>query len=321
MSRTPSGAQRIGEAARELLDVLPPELRDKALRSFADEAGRRDWGYVPGERDGVYLGELDRAGRKAVHALVAAALRPHAYAQVATIMALEDVLDEIENRRRERHSSDYALALFGEPGEDSAWGWRFEGHHASLNMTMEDGRVISATPSFLGANPATIAYGGVPVIRPLALEEELARAFIESLDEGSRARAVVAEEAPADIRTRAQPRVEEAIEPLGIAAADLDDASMELLRRLVTYYIERLPDDLARDQTVVLDDAAFERMSFAWEGSVARSRPHYYRVQAPGLLIEYDNTQNDANHIHSVWRSPERDFGGDVLARHYRAHH
>jgi len=322
MRRSEDGTGKvISAAALDLLDRLPEDLRGKAQGSFADATERRRWTYLPGERAGVSFGELDRGGRKAVHRLVAAGLQPHAYAQVAAIMALEDVLDHSEGARRGRHNTDYWVLIFGDPGGSDPWGWRFEGHHTSLNMTIEDERVLSATPCFLGANPATVGYGSGVVLRPLAQEEELARSVLEELGPKELERAVVAPKAPSDIRTKSRPEIEAQAEPVGVRGGDLSGDSAEALKRLVGYYLDRVAADVARKGAQALEGDGFKRLDFAWEGPLERGRPHYYRVQGPGLLIEYDNTQNNANHIHSVWRDPEGDFGGDVLARHYANHH
>ncbi len=296
-------------AANAFLDGLGEERRPVAQRPMTDERLRRDWAYVPGKREGVSLGDLDRPGRKAVHRLVATALRPHAYAQVATIMALEDVLDRAEGHRRGRHSSDYWTIVFGEPGSREPWSWRFEGHHISLNVTVASG-AVSATPSFLGANPATVARGQSAVLRPLIQEEELARALLDAMDARSRTAAVVADLAPGDIRTKMARRVSTPIEPRGVARGDLSTRAADLLDRLVDTFVERLPDDLADAENACIDRKA---MHFAWEGSPERGAGHYYRIQAPSLLIEYDNTQNEANHVHTVWRRPRGDFGEDLI--------
>ena len=292
-----STAIEMTAAARAFLSGLGGTQRAAASRPISDDDVRRAWAYTPGERQGLALGDLDRAGRKAVHRLLATALRPHAHAQAAAIMALEDVLDRVEGGRRGRHSTDYWTLVFGEPGS-GAWGWRFEGHHVSVNLTVVDG-TVSGTPCFLGANPAVISHDGTVVSRPLAAEEELARALLDGMDTRGRTAAVVSDQAPPDLRTRAARRLGAPLEPLGVAQADLRGAAAALLDRLVATYAERLTFEVG----------ATDRLHFAWEGSLTRGAGHYYRIQGPGLLVEYDNTQNGANHIHSVVRRPRGDFG------------
>jgi hypothetical protein len=300
-------------AGEALMVALPADRAGVARAALSDEQLRRDWTYVPRRRAGLSFGDLDRGGRKAVHRLLSTALTPHAYAQAAAVMSLEDVLDRREGGARGRHSTDYWVVVFGDPGDD-AWGWRFEGHHVSVNVTLADGRV-AVSPCFLGANPAVVRYDGLPVVRPLAVEEELARALLAELGPDGRAAAVVADEAPWDVRSAAQPRIPSPTEPCGIAGAALRPPARELLDRLVGLYCDRVPADATAGRRPPLSE-----LSFSWEGPLEPGAGHYYRIQGPGFLIEYDNVQNDGNHIHSVCRFPLADFGDDILARH-RAEH
>jgi hypothetical protein len=206
------------------------------------------------------------------------------------------------------------VAVFGDPVRDGRWGWRYEGHHLSVTMTL-DGEQVSPAPLFVGLNPATVAYEGHPVLRPLALEEEVARALVTGIGAAQRSRAVLADEAPADILTTQRPRVAP-IEPMGVPVAALDTVSRNRFDRLLAVYLDRLVPDLARIEHERLRDAG---LSFAWAGSTEPGHGHYYRIQGPDLLIEYDNTQNGANHAHTVLRRPRSDFGDDVLAAHLSA--
>lgn len=300
----------IAEATRGFLDLLEDGQRALAVREMSDDHLRKRWAYTPGERPGVVYGDLGRDQRKAVHRLLSCVLSPHAYAQAAAVMALEDVLDDREGGHRDRHQGDYWTVLLGEPG-DQPWGWRVEGHHLSVSVVVADGHV-SATPFFLGANPARTTYRGQTVLQPLRLEEELARELLDRMGRTARGLAVVADAPPPDLRTGNSPRVGD-LEPAGVTPAQLDRASRGLLVGLVRYYLDRLHSDLADDEFDALD---LERLHFAWEGSAKRGEGHYYRIQGPELLIEYDNTANDANHAHSVWRRRSGDFGDDLIAAH-----
>ncbi|ONI87169.1 hypothetical protein ALI22I_22185 [Saccharothrix sp. ALI-22-I] len=300
----------IAEATRGFLDLLDDGQRAVAVRSMSDDDLRKRWAYTPGERPGVVYGDLARDQRKAVHRLLSCVLSPRAYAQTAAVMALEDVLDDREGGSRDRHQGDYWTVLLGEPG-DQPWGWRVEGHHLSVSVVVADGRV-SATPFFLGANPARTTYQGQTVLQPLRLEEELARELLDRMGRTARGLAVVADTPPPDLKTGNSPRVGD-LEPVGVTPAQLDRASRGLLVGLVRYYLDRLHSDLADEEFDALDP---ERLHFAWEGSAKRGEGHYYRIQGPELLIEYDNTDNDANHAHSVWRRRSGDFGDDLLAAH-----
>jgi hypothetical protein len=299
------------EAVR-LLDTLDEGQRADGHLAFDDGAARRWIEYRPRHRPGVCLADLDRAGRKAAHRLLATALSTHGYAQAMAVTALEEVLDRAEGGGRGRHSNDYWVAVFGDPGADERWGWRFEGHHLSVSMTLV-GPEVSPSPVFLGANPATVGYHGHPVLRPLALEEDLARGLLDALRPAQRAVAVIADGAPTDIISATRPRVDERTEPLGLPAGRLDTAARALLDRLVAVYLDRLVPDLAAAEAARLRDA---ELHFAWAGPGRPGAGHYYRIQGPDLLIEYDNTQNGANHAHTVLRRPLRDFGEDILAAH-----
>jgi Protein of unknown function (DUF3500) len=309
-------ASQMGTAAVSLLGRLDQGQRALAARPFADDAARRWLEYRPRQRPGACLAELTPAARKAAHRLLATGLSEHAYAQAMGIVALEEVLDRKEQWQRGRHSGDYWVSVFGDPEDGQPWSWRFEGHHLSVTMTLA-GQEVSPAPVFFGANPACVSYAGRPVSRPLGPEEDLVRALLDAMGARDRAAAVVAGQAPADIRTATSPRAGQAIEPPGVAATALGPAARALLAQLVAAYLDRLPAELAAREAARLDGTD---LSFAWEGPLTPGARHYYRVQGGDLLIEYDTT-DDGNHAHTVLRRPRGDFGGDVLAAHYaRAH-
>jgi hypothetical protein len=300
-------------AAAAMWRTLDESQRAAAARSFDDTTARRWIEYRPRPRPGVSLAELDQAGRKSAHRLLATALSQHAYAQAMTVLALEEVLDRHEGWARGRHSDDYRLVLFGTPTDDE-WSWRFEGHHVSVTMTVAGGQV-SPAPLFLGANPARVDHAGRAVLRPLAAEEDLGRELLLGMSASARRRAVVADEAPVDIRSGTDAQVGGLLEPLGVARADLRPGPRALFDQLLALHLDRLPAGLA--------DAEHRRVHagdvhFAWEGPPAPGTRHYYRIQADDLLIEYDNTSDDGNHAHSVLRRPRGDFGADLLAAHRR---
>jgi hypothetical protein len=295
--------------ARTFLDALDDAQRADATRAFDDERDRRWIEYRPQPRAGLSLADMGAGPRKAAHRLLATALSPPAYAQAMTVVALEEVLDRRERWQRGRHSEDYRVVVFGTPGDDR-WGWRFEGHHLSVTMTVVDG-AVSPAPVFLGANPARVDLAGRPVLRPLAVEEDFGRELLLALDPATRERAVVADEAPYDIRSATRPAASR-LEPAGVPRADLRPDQRDLLDRLIAVYLGRLPDDLAARLAADARD-----VWFAWEGPPGPGSRHYYRIQADDLLIEYDNTTDDGNHAHTVLRRPRGDFGGDILAAHH----
>jgi Protein of unknown function (DUF3500) len=310
-------AGQMRRAATTLLRQFDDDQRALAHLPFSDNAARRWLEYRPEPRPGACLATLTLDGRKAAHRLLATALSDRAFAQAMAIVALEEVLDRREKGARGRHIGDYWVAVFGDPGADEPWSWRFEGHHLSVTMTVL-GADVSPAPVFFGANPARISYAGRTVSRPLAPEEDLGRALLDALGSRGRAVAVVADEAPTDIRTATRPRAQPELRPLGVAAASLGPTPRALLSGLVALYLDRLVPELATREG---DRIAGSELYFAWEGSASPGTPHYYRVQGDDLLIEYDNTQDDSNHAHTVLRRPHSDFGDDILAAHYGQAH
>jgi hypothetical protein len=290
-------------AAGLLVDGLTPDQRRLGLLALDDETQRTSWHYTPRHpRRGLRLADLTHTQAKAVGWLVASGLSLGAFATVQTIVNLENVLDEIEERRRshQRDPGLYRMSLFGSPADD-VWGWRFEGHHISLHFTVA-GDEVAFQPLFLGANPARVADQA-----PLRLEEDLGRALAAAAPA-----AVYDGIAPDDILTTNEVQVAPFMTP-GVAGSALGADGRRLLGRLIEVYRGRVPADLAVAPAV--DD-----VTFAWAGGLEPGQGHYYRLQAPGFLVEYDNTQDGANHVHTVWRHPGDDFGASLLARHYRTH-
>ena len=237
-------AAQMRSAATVLLRALDDEQRGLAAMPFADESTRRWLEYRPRQRPGACLALISPPARKAAHRLLATALSDRAYAQAMAIIGLEEVLDRKEGWRRGRHSGDYWVSVFGEPGAEAPWAWRFEGHHLSVSMTLR-GAEVSPAPVFFGANPARVAYAGQVVSRPLAPEEDLAHALLEEIGPRGRAVAVVADRAPADIRSGTKARLARAFEPNGIATGRLGPSARALLDQLVALYLDRLPGELA----------------------------------------------------------------------------
>ncbi|MET8526831.1 DUF3500 domain-containing protein [Micromonospora sp. NPDC005172] len=308
--------EQMRAAATALLTALDPATRVAAAYPFDDEPSRRWLEYRPRPRPGACLADLDIAGRKAAHRLLATALSPSAYAQAMAIVALEEVLDRAEGWRRGRHSGDYWIAVFGDPARDDRWAWRIEGHHLSVTMTIVDDQV-SPAPVFFGANPAAVRYAGRAVSRPLGVEEDLGRALLDALGPAGRAAAIVADEAPTDIISATRARVDGPLEPLGVPADRLGPTGRALLDQVVALYLDRLPPELAVREATRL---AGGQLHFAWAGPTRPGQRHYYRVQGDDLLIEYDNTSDDGNHAHTVLRRPASDFGADILATHHQTH-
>ncbi len=301
----------VAGAAQAFLDLLDRDQAGAAVLPF-DDAGRRAWAYTPMQRPGVSLAGLDRRQTKAAHRLLAALLPLPAYARAVTIMGLDEVLDRIEGYRGDRrHSQDYWISLFGWPRQDS-WGVRFEGHHVSVHATILQ-REVRLTPLFLGANPAVVADHGRPVLAPLGPEEQLGFELLHALSAEQRAIAVISDQAPADIVSRNLPRLAGPSPTDGVALDSLTGPAASCAEALLELYLGRFPaGSRPPDPRAAM---------FAWAGAREPGAGHYYRIAGPRLLIELDNTQNQANHVHTVWRDWTNDFGGDLLKQHYDASH
>lgn len=316
-------AKGMAETAAGLLACLDEDQRSTACLDFHDHQERTNWHYVPRERRGLSLKNMDDSQRAHTHTLLASGLSLSAAATARTIIELEPILGELEGSTAKfvRDSELYFVSVFGDPGGDR-WGWRFEGHHLSVNYTIIDNRWICATPLFFGANPAEVRHGEREGLRALAVEEDLARELLFDLDGEQRSHAIISTEAPSDILTRNSAYVRGEVEEAeGLSAVDMNESQRQGLRRLVEVYVERLPEPLATAEMVNLESMDFTATHFAWAGAAERGAGHYYRVQGPVFLAEYDNTQNDANHIHAVWRNLLNDFGEDLLKNHYKQSH
>jgi hypothetical protein len=369
-------ARRMAAAAADWLEVLDPAQRIVATGGAPcpdaeADAERRRWFYTPTDHGGLTLGAQRPAQQRLALRLVATGLSTAGYVTVATIVGLDNVLDQVEGwsvnwgRERGRDPGLYYLRVFGEPGGAGPWGWRFGGHHVSLNNLIADGAVRAVTPCFLGADPAVSPLLGPAPLRPLGGAEDLGRELVRSLDPAQLAVAVLLDRAPADIvggnRARladgdrmmylrevwrgpfTEPELAQRIArmdadaerasgydagdyrrlaltsaPKGLPARDLDAGQRDLLHALLATYLGRVPDGLSQSCS---GDAVLDGVHFAWAGPTGPGQPLYYRLQGPRLLIEYDNTQRQANHAHSVWRDPAADFGYDVLGAHLAEHH
>ncbi len=314
----PAVAEMIA-GARNLLGSMTARQQSAATFSVED-AERLNWHYVPRSRKGMALKDLTPAQEKLAHALLATGLSREGYVKAANIMYLEQILHEQENNSPVRDPDDYSFTIFGNPSETEPWGWRVEGHHLSLNFTLRGPKVLSATPAFFGANPARVKNGPLAGMQVLGAEEDLGRSLVRSF-RGKRAREVIIDvKAPADIITRASHKAELG-SPVGVPLSAMDKEQAVMLMNLVNVYAHRLREELAESELEELREAGLEKIRFAWAGGLEPGQPHYYRIHGPTFVIEFDNTQDNANHIHSVWRDFEGDFGMDVLRDHYAHSH
>jgi hypothetical protein len=297
--------------------ALQSAQHEKFHLDFGDEA-RVGWSFLPGERKGLPLAELNAAQEALLFDVLRALLSASGFEKIEKIRSLEDVLRALHPNDKSRDKTKYFIALFGAPGA-APWGLRWEGHHISLNWTFAEGKLLSSTPQFLGSNPAEVLEGPLKGTRALGAEEDLARALLALLSEEQRAVCVTSDKAPADILTRMD-REAGIQENTGLRFADMTDAQRGMLIELINVYTSVQLPGVAAERVQKIKDAGMDEIRFAWMGGLEKGQGHYYRVQGPTFLIEYDNTQNNANHIHTVWRDFNGDFGRDVLKDHYRAH-
>ena len=314
-------AASMAGAAEAFLATLPADQRAVASFSF-DSDDRERFHYVPTEmflRHGLKIGDMNAEQRAAAHELLSKGLSEVGYKTAVDVIELEGILGTLEtNGRMNRDPGWYYFSVFGTPSPQGTWGWRVEGHHLSLHFTVVGGETVASTPAFFGSNPAEVKEGPHTGMRVLGMEEDAARALLHALDAEQQSAAIIDDEAPRDIATEAFSTVH-ALGPGGVKASDLTPAQRSLLLRLIGTYTSLMADDLAAARMAELEEAGVDEILFAWAGGTERGDRHYYRVQGPTFLIEYDNTQNNGNHVHSVWRDFDGDFGRDILREHLRA--
>ncbi len=316
-SREPEST--MSKAARAFLGTLSPSLKGEAVHPFAGEL-RKDWAFTPRTRIGVDWGDLNGAQREAARELLRASLSEKGIKKEAAIRTLESVLRDLEGPHRDPEA--YVFTFFGEPSDEIPWAWRYEGHHISLSFTILRGTVAASTPQFLGSNPAEVRSGPQKGLRAMPDEEDLARSFLLALTAEERKAAMVSDRAPADILTSNQ-RKASPLDPLGVPFRSLGSQARERLKALVRLHAEAQRQEEQARRLRRIGDKGWDDVRFAWMGGLEKGKGHYYRIQGPTFLIEYDNTQNGANHVHTVWRDFSGDFGEDSLAEHYRTarHH
>ena len=319
LNHHPSALSLMTETANRFLVALSPEQRAKAMFLFGDDE-RMNWHFIPKERKGLPFREMMPHQRHLASALLASGLSQVGYSKAVTIMSLEDVLRIMEKDSGERRNPEkYYFSIFGTPSDAGAWGWRVEGHHLSQNYTVANGQVVDG-PSFFGSNPAEVREGPRKGLRVLSAEDDLGLELIHALDEPLQKTAIVDGTAYTDILTAASRKAALAGQPSGLSASKMNPKQFDAMRALAELYARNLPDELARRRVKQIDDAG-RNAHFAWAGGLNPRDPHYYRIQTSAFLIEFDDTQDNANHIHSVWRDLGNDFGGDLLRAHYETGH
>ena len=313
-------AQKMRTATAAFIKTLDPAQQSQATFAFESEE-RLNWHFVPRERKGLPVKAMTPAQRTALAALLHTGLSDKGYEKVEKIRSLENDLIVIEQGKGPVRDPDgYYLSVFGTPAADKPWAWRLEGHHVALNWTIIGGSAIASSPQFFGANPAEVRDGPRKGLRALAGEEDLARTFVTSLDAAQSAEAVVSNEAPRDIITMNKLDISP-LEANGIVWTKLSAGQQKLLTRLIEEHAFGQAAPIGQARMEAIRKAGMDGIRMAWLGPTEKGAKHYYRVQGPTFLIEYDCTQGNGNHIHSVWRDFKGDFGKDLLAEHYLRDH
>lgn len=330
----------ISTAVQALMESFTPEQRDEALLGFADTA-RVTWNNLPvglRARSGVSLGSLSDRQRRLVHRILSASLSSQGYLKATSIMHLDNLLNAYFDTLYQRKDVDdslyqfvrrlkfghqnYYFALFGNPRADSVWGYKLEGHHLSLNFTIRN-QELAVTPMFVGSDPAEFPFGEYAGWRSLGLEEDLGLKLLHSLTPEQRRKATRSTDVPNDIITGAASG-RRLVEEWGIRGAELSGPQRETLQKIVREFVFNLDYDRALVEYGKIVKAGFDNIYFGWIGDADGSKPHYYILNGPTFLIEYDNNggpRNSANHVHAIWREKGNEFGEDVLRRHYEADH
>jgi hypothetical protein len=309
----------MADAANNFLATLKPEQKAKATFELKDNE-RLNWHFIPRERKGLPIKEMSSEQRALAQALLSTGLSHRGYFKASTIMSLEQILRDMEQGKGPvRDPERYFFSIFGKPEDDGNWGWRVEGHHLSLNFTIA-GEDVEVAPNFMGTNPGEVREGPRKGLRVLGVEEDLARKLVKSLNDDQKRIAIYTNKAPSEIITGAERKVH-ALDPHGISMKELNADQKQMLFDVIHEYVYRVRGEIADKEFEGIKNTAPYQLHFAWAGSTERGEPHYYRVQGPEFLIEYDNTQNNANHVHAVWRDLKDDFGEDILRRHYDESH
>ncbi len=321
-------APQMAEIANAFLATLDDAQKQKAV--FAQDADERlNWHFIPRTRKGLPMKEMKPQQRLLATALMNSGLSNDGARKASTIMSLEEFLYQTEGAkakdeaakaaiRVKRDPEQYFVSIFGTPDARGSWAWRIEGHHLSMNFTIKDGTLLRATPSFFGSNPGEVREGPLTGLRVLHVEEEMGRSLVKSLTGDQLKKATMADVAPTEMLTAAE-RWVRPLSPDGLSIEEMTTEQKTMLNTLVEEYLRRLRPEIADE--ALAEIAKSGPIFFAWAGEKERSQPHYYRVQGKTFLLEYDNVQNEANHVHCVWRSFNGDFGADLLGEHYQAEH
>ena len=319
-----ASAAGMTKAAKRFVESLSGDQRDKTIYEYMD-GERIFWYYPPVNRHGIPLRDMDDDQRQLAYSLMETGLTDRSFDQAKLIIEHESVLGPLEKEAGitsfVRDPDLYYWTVFGDPSSDKEpWGWRVEGHHVSLNFSLWGDKFISMTPFFFGSNPAEVRKGPKKGLRILDQREDLGYELMNSLDKGQTSKATIYSEAPYDILTYNASRVSLPPEE-GLPASKMNDTQKDILRNLVNVYVNQVRTDMAQEKLQRLEEEGFDGLHWAWGGPLEQGKEHYYRIHGGNFVVEFDNRQNGANHIHSVWRDVENDFANDVLREHLLLYH
>lgn len=322
---SPRAVEEMSEAAANFLAALSADQQRRAGYLFKDEE-RRNFHFFPIPRRGIPFKELNAAQLALAHALLSTGLSPRGYAKATTVMSLGQILRDTDpkNPNPYRDSDQYYVTIFGKPDPKGTWGWRIEGFHLSLNFTVVGGKSLAGAPSFFGAHPAVVKDGPRKGLEVLRLEEDLGRQLAKSFDREQRIAALFDlpkfEDTVGGLLTGNARKIE-GLKPRGLPVSRMDPRQKEILAALLREHAGRLRGELAEADLAKIARAGIENVHFSWSGGMEAGQPHHYMIHGPTFLVELDNTQDEANHVHTIWRDLENDFGEDLLRRHYAEHH
>jgi hypothetical protein len=320
---TSQAAAHMAETCTAFLGSLSEQQKLKAKYPYED-GERVFWYYPPLNRHGLSLRDMNGKQRELALQVMASGLTERSYEQAKLIIDHESVLGPLEKEQGQvtfvRDPELYYFTIFGEPGGSDPWGWRAEGHHVSLHFSIWGDKVLSVTPFFFGANPAEVRKGAKTGLRILGSREDLAFELVNSFDKGQRNSAIIYDQAPLDILTYNSSKVSLPKEE-GLPASRMSGTQQEIMMALVSEYVGQVRGDISQTRLDAIKEQGIDGFHFAWAGPTDMSKEHYYRIHGGHFLVEFDNRQDGANHIHSVWREVENDFAQDVLREHLLLYH
>ena len=303
--------------ATDLLNSLSDSQKEVVSFALEDPAKTR-WHYLPHssfKREGLPLSDMTPIQVQKTYALLEAYLSESGYDQMEQIIDLENYLAVVEKNPAKRDPTKYYLAVYGNPHQDSLWAWSFEGHHVSLNFTVSPDKITFA-PAFWGSNPGIVPDGPEKGKIVLRKDHDWGLELIQSLSPKQLIQTLVSSQTYGEILTSNQAAVE-FIPNNGISYGQLNRGQKKQLKEIIYLHLDRMEKAVSQKARQLLDEENWNNITFSWAGKIEKLKAHYYRIQGQNFLIEYDNSQNKANHIHVVWREFKGDFGKDLIREHY----